>query len=134
MNLDKRNLGTLNKDLEDAWVRLNNEFPFKGYINHARKSGYFNMVRKVAKWTGTDVSVLDFGAGPCDKTALFSLVGMQVTAFDDLQDSWHKIDGNRDTILKFAESVGITYALPDKKKGFNIPIRSYQGKANICEW
>ena len=98
--------------LEKAWETINREFPFSGYVNPGRKSGYEDMVKKVAKWTGTNVSVLDFGAGPCDKTAMFSSVGMDVTAFDTLQDAWHTLDDNRQKILDFAEKMGIKYSLP----------------------
>lgn len=100
--------------LEEGWLQLNNSFPFDNYINQARKSGYFDMVRKVEKWSGTDVDVLDFGAGPCDKTALFSKVGMKVTAFDTLNDSWVKKDNNRQKILDFASSFGVDYILPSE--------------------
>ena len=99
--------------LEAGWRDINESFPFENYINPARKSGYFDMVKKVAKWSGTDVHVLDFGAGPCDKTALFAKAGMRVTAFDTLNDSWVRKDNNRQKILDFASSLGIDYLLPN---------------------
>jgi SAM-dependent methyltransferase len=43
---------------------------------------------------------------------MFSLTGMKVTAFDTLEDAWHKLDGNQQKILDFAHSVGIEYYLP----------------------
>lgn len=113
------------EDLESAWARLTKEFPFKDYVREARKSGYFEMVRRVARWSGKDAKVLDFGAGPCDKTALFSLVGMEVTAFDTLEDAWHKLKDNRKKILSFAERVGIDYYLPREGKGFPFPDGQY---------
>lgn len=116
---------TLNISLEEAWVKVNSEFPFKGYIRNARKPGYFEMVRGVVKWSSRDAKVLDFGAGPCDKTALFSLIGMEVTAFDNLQDAWHKLDGNREKILYFAKNVGIDYYLPDENGEFTFPEKQY---------
>lgn len=102
----------LDDKLEKSWHILIEKFPFSNYINPARKSGYFDMVRKIAKWAGTDAKVLDFGSGPCDKTALFSLVGMDVTAFDTLEDTWHTMEGNREKILDFAKNVGIDFRLP----------------------
>lgn len=113
------------KDLERAWLVVNEGFPFKGYINAARKSGYLEMVRRVTRWSSRDSKVLDFGAGPCDKTALFSLVGMEVTAVDTLQDAWHKLDGNKEKIISFAKSVGIDYYLADKDEGFTFPDKKY---------
>ena len=105
-------MNELNSVLEAGCKDLNQNFPFKNYINQARKSGYLDMVRKVAKHSGTDVDVLDFGAGPCDKTALFALSGMRVTAFDTLNDSWVKKDNNRQKILDFASNYKIEYMLP----------------------
>ena len=113
------------QDLERAWLVVNEGFPFKGYIQAARKSGYFEMVCRVAKWSSRDSKVLDFGAGPCDKTALFSLIGMEVTAFDILQDAWHNLDNNREKIVSFAKSVGIDYHLADRDGGFAFPDRKY---------
>lgn len=108
----------ITEKLEDGWADLNAEFPFHNYINPARKSGYFDMVKKVEKWSGVDVDVLDFGAGPCDKTALFAKVGMNVTAFDTLNDSWVKQDNNRQKILDFAAGFGIDYQLPTDENRF----------------
>jgi 2-polyprenyl-3-methyl-5-hydroxy-6-metoxy-1,4-benzoquinol methylase len=108
-------MSDINKKLEDGWVEINRDFPFENYINPARKSGYLDMVKKVEKWSGTDVDVLDFGAGPCDKTALFSKVGMRVTAFDNLNDSWVLKDGNRQKILDFAKDANIEYIMPTEE-------------------
>lgn len=113
------------QDLERAWLAVNESFPFKGYIKAARKPGYFEMVRRVARWCSRDSKLLDFGAGPCDKTALFSLVGMKVTAFDNLQDAWHRLDGNRERILSFAKSVSIDYCVPDEDEAFDFAEREY---------
>ncbi len=111
--------------LEESWRVLLDKFPFQHYINPARKSGYFDMVKKVAKWTGTDVDVLDFGAGPCDKTTLFALVGMNVTAFDTLEDTWHKADNNREKILRFSKDVGIDYVMPSEGEPFPFAKKKY---------
>lgn len=91
-------------------------FPFEGYVRSARKSGYFEMVRRVANWAGHQARVLDFGAGPCDKTALFELVGFNVTAFDTLEDAWHQLDDNQEKILEFADLLGIEYLLPSEDR------------------
>lgn len=113
------------QDLELAWQWINREFPFDGYIREGRKSGYFDMVTRIAKWSGREVSVLDFGAGPCDKTAMFSKAGMKVTAFDTLQDAWHKLEGNRDKILQFAADAGIEYCLPTEDIPFPFLLEQY---------
>ena len=118
-------MNKFDKTLESGWIELNDKFPFQGYINPARKSGYFDMVKKVAKWSGVDVDVLDFGAGPCDKTALFAKAGMRVTAFDTLNDSWVKQDNNRTKILNFAQECSIEYLLPTKQESAPWNSRTY---------
>lgn len=55
--------------------------------------------------------VLDFAAGPADKTAVLSRLGYECTAFDDLNDEWHRLDDNASKILQFAAEEGIEYHL-----------------------
>ena len=106
-----------NLDLETSWKFINQNFPFQNYINPKRKSGYFDMVKFVdAYFPNKNAKILDFGAGPCDKTAMFSLHGYDVTAFDTLDDFWHKHDNNRNKIKSFAKKVGIKYLTPTKKQ------------------
>ena len=83
-----------NSKLNNSWIEINKYFPFKNYINQDRKSGYFDMVKKVSKWIKPGGKILDFGCGPCDKTAMFSLSGYNVTAYDTFEDAWHKQDKN----------------------------------------
>jgi SAM-dependent methyltransferase len=64
---------------------------------------------------------LDFGAGPCDKTAMLSRLGYDVTAFDDLGDYWYNFDGNRENILGYAAKAGIKYRLPDENGNVEFP-------------
>ena len=107
--------------LERAWNRVNEEFPFPGYIKPARKESYFEMPKAVSKWLPKSASILDFGAGPCDKTALLSLIGYNITAFDDMGDDWFNFRNNRSKILNFAANVGIKYVLPDDRGAFSFP-------------
>jgi SAM-dependent methyltransferase len=51
--------------------------------------------------------VLDFGCGPLDKTSLFPRVGLDVVAFDDFMDSWHREGTNLEKIRSFGEKAGI---------------------------
>jgi SAM-dependent methyltransferase len=50
---------------------------------------------------------------------------MQVTAVDDLQDAWHRLDGNQEKIFSFAKSVDIEYIIPTEKGEFSIPDKQY---------
>jgi SAM-dependent methyltransferase len=100
--------------LDDAWEWVNAQFPFPGYIRAARKPSYVGLPRTAARWVRRPGTILDFGAGPCDKTAMFARLGFTVTAYDDLLDPWHLLGDNRQRILDFAAAAGIAYRLPEK--------------------
>jgi len=104
--------------LEEAWQWVNEQFPFRGYIPSARKDSYFVMPKAVNKWLSNGASILDFGAGPCDKTAILSLIGYEITAFDDMGDDWYNFRDNRRKILDYAAKAGIEYVLPDDNCDF----------------
>jgi SAM-dependent methyltransferase len=53
--------------------------------------------------------ILDFGCGPCDKTALYQRLGYECYACDDLNDDWHKEGNNAEIIKRFAEREGIHF-------------------------
>ncbi len=55
--------------LDEAWEWVNREFPFTDYIPSARKDSYFEMPKTVSQWISKGASILEFGAGPCDKIA-----------------------------------------------------------------
>ena len=98
----------------EAWDWVVDNFPFPGYIVPRRRSAYEELVREALAVRPAGSRVLDFGAGPADKTALFALAGYQVVAYDDFLDPWHLVDGNIDKILSFARGAGIDYrAGPD---------------------
>ena len=107
--------------LENAWQWVNDEFPFSGYIPAARKESYSEMPKAVLKYLDKGTCILDFGAGPCDKTTMLSQVGYRVTAFDDLGDDWHNFKGNREKILSYAAKASIKYLLPDENGNFEFP-------------
>ena len=107
--------------LDEAWQWVNREFPFSDYIPAARKESYFEITQAVAKWLPIGSHILDFGAGPCDKTAMLSLTGYEVTAFDDLGDDWHNFGDNRKKILDYATNAGIKYVTPDINGNFAFP-------------
>lgn len=99
-----------------AYQRVASSFPFSGYMS-LEGGAYFNISRQVLKYLPRGAKILDFGAGPCDKTAILQTLGYQCSAFDDLSDDWHNLDGNRAKILEFANNIGMDYHLaPD---GFN---------------
>ena len=96
---------------EDAlrWVEEN--FPFPGYVR--REAGYLAFAATVARYAPAGSRVLDYGAGPCDRTAVLQRMGYACTAVDDLGDDWHLLEGNRERILAFAAKAGIRFVLVD---------------------
>jgi len=112
-------------ELEEAWEWVTREFPFSGYIRPARKESYFEMPKAISKWIAKGSPILDFGAGPCDKTSLLSLIGYKITAFDDMGDEWFNFGDNRRKILNYAEKTGIQYVLPNANNSFTFPHNHY---------
>lgn len=88
---------------------IQREFPFQGYIQS--KETYLDITNTVLRWLKPGAKILDFGAGPCDKTAIISLIGFKCTACDDLLDDWHTTGNNKEKILAFAQKMGITYKI-----------------------
>lgn len=114
--------------VDEAIRRLIGEFPFKGYVTPKKtvKGAYSNIVHTVLRYLQPGATILDFGCGPCDKTAVLQFLGFHCSAYDDLQDDWHKIPGNREKILSFANSCGIDFKeanegmLPFDKNSFDM--------------
>lgn len=125
MELTFPNKTDFRKKLVNAWDWINREFPFKGYIPPARKTSYFVMPTAVSRRLGQSARILDFGAGSCDKTAMLSRIGYNVTAFDDLGDDWYDYEGNREKIFSYAAKAGIEYLLPDENGNFEFQCDYY---------
>lgn len=87
-------------------------FPFADYIIPDCGS-YENLAATVSKHLEPGNSILDFGAGACDKTALLAARGYRCSACDDLQDDWHLRDNNREKIIAYARMQGIDLRLTD---------------------
>jgi SAM-dependent methyltransferase len=94
---------------EEDWCWLTESFPFEAYVREGRRSAYEQLVVQALRLLPSGGRILDFGAGPCDKTALFARAGFDVVAFDDLDDPWHRISNNRQKILDFAHHAGVEY-------------------------
>ena len=85
-------------------------FPFPGYMEKST-SAYSTIAKVVMRHLSPGSKVLDFGCGPCDKAAVLQALGFDCYGYDDLGDDWHNIDGNRETIVSFAASLGIKFNL-----------------------
>jgi SAM-dependent methyltransferase len=100
----------------EAWNLVRARFPFPDYME--RDAGHIAIGQTVTRYLRSGGRILDFGAGPCDKTAVVAALGYKCTAADDLGDEWHRVAENRMAILAFAESFGIEYVPMD---GSNLP-------------
>ena len=94
--------------------RLMNElkeiFPFENYIKENSAGDPYKTVFSIAtQYLPKKSNVLDFGSGPCDKTAVVALLGHNCIAYDDLQDTWHKESDNTRKILEFSKKIGVEY-------------------------
>lgn len=104
------------------------QFPFEGYMTYGGtiKESYLNITNTVLHYLQPESRILDFGCGPCDKTAILQFLGFKCSAYDDLQDDWHKIQGNREKIASFARECGIDFKLanggqlPFEKNSFDM--------------
>ena len=76
-------------ELERASARVVERFPFPGYFDPVL-NGHLTIAQTVSRYLPLGSRLLDFGAGPADKTAVLAALGYKCTAVDDLADEWHK--------------------------------------------
>ena len=112
------------KTPEEALSTVLARFPFIDYI-HEESDVYRIIPATVAEYLRPPARVLDFGAGPCDKTAVLASMGYDCTACDDLNDNWHRLPGNREKILAFAGEMGIEFHLLEGDHGVPFPLESF---------
>ena len=103
--------GEANMTIDQAIAAVEERFPFKGYIPAGRmdSGAWVNIARTVQRHVPRGGRILDFGCGPCDKTAVLQMLGYECSACDDLQDGWHGRDNNRARLAEFARESGIDF-------------------------
>lgn len=101
-------------NIKDNISNVKEKFPFEGYLDGSL-APYFTVGNTVTKYLKEGDSLLDFGSGPCDKTAIASDLGIACSACDDLQDDWYKRGNNTQKILDFAKSMDIDFSFDLKK-------------------
>ena len=92
-------------------------------------NGYITIGKIIQKYLKPGSIILDFGAGPCDNTAIIQSLGYTCFAADDLRDSWHKNPEAKEKILKFAAYFNIDFtvlAWSIPEHGFAILLGSYK--------
>jgi 2-polyprenyl-3-methyl-5-hydroxy-6-metoxy-1,4-benzoquinol methylase len=98
-------------EIRAAIAETISRFPFAGYME-ARSDAHQSIVANCVRLLQPGARVLDYGAGPCDTTAILARLGFQCCAVDDLSDDWHQLGRNRVLIEDFAAQsrVGLTVA------------------------
>lgn len=100
-------------NIEDCKKKVKKEFPFPEYIDKSLTGSVDNIANTISRYLNTGAKILDFGSGPCDKTAIIQCLGYQCSAFDDLLDDWHRKDDNLNEIIKFTETFNIDFRLAE---------------------
>ena len=112
-------------NIEQARHQVADDFPFPGYLDGLDEV-HTSIASTVQKWLPQGATVLDFGSGPCDKTAVIQKLGYVCSACDDLSDHWHQLPGNVDKIKQFASASEVkfhqleTYELPYPANSFDM--------------
>lgn len=99
--------------IEDCKKKVEKEFPFPWYLTHVSYQIVDNIANTVNKYLNPGRKILDFGSGPCDKTAIIQCLGYECSAFDDLLDDWHRKDDNLRKIIDFTNKVNIDFKLAE---------------------
>lgn len=80
------------------------------------RNAYITVAEVALRYLKPGSKILDFGSGPCDKTAVLQQLGFHCSAYDDLQDEWHRLPGNPEKIIAFTKQCGIDFQLADESK------------------
>lgn len=106
----------------DAIEQVRRRFPIEGYMTPVKTGGAYSTIATTAlHYLRPGARILDFGCGPCDKTAILQALGFACAGCDDLQEDWHHTPGQRDSILAFARDSGIDFRL---NNGAGIPFEA----------
>lgn len=95
-------------------IEIKKNFPFKNYNDTKRdyidikQNSHLNIVSNILKVKNSDSTILDFGCGPLDKTAILKKLGYKCYAIDDHNDDWHLKDNNKAKIYQYAKSLDIS--------------------------
>jgi len=77
------------------------------------RPGTEDVARTVCRYLPAGAQILDFGAGPADKTAVLAELGYACVAMDDLKDEWHVRGNAREMILDFAAEMDVQFISMD---------------------
>jgi SAM-dependent methyltransferase len=118
----------LSKELsfEQALNVVAEHLPLRGYSREEwvgsytdrHRGAYEHIIATIERHVSKGGSILDFGAGICDKTVLTQLRGYRCVAADDFGNPLNAEPGYSDAVFEFARSFGVDVAnvkdaLPD---------------------
>ena len=100
--------------ISKALSHLVENFPIPGYLsgNPFKLASHLTIAKSVISLLPVGSKVLDFGAGPGDKSILLQDLGFTCTAVDDLKDEWHA--EYKEKILNANSSAGVRYYLDEE--------------------
>ena len=93
----------------EAVEAVKKKFPFENYIT-PDYAPFLTVANVIKKYLKKDARLFDLGSGPCDKTAIASVLGCKCQAVDDLQDDWHLRGKNIEKIKAFAKDMQIDFS------------------------
>ena len=66
--------------IADAISKVSKRFPIEGYMTSIKHDGAYATIANTAlKYLKPGARILDFGCGPCDKTAILQALGFQTS-------------------------------------------------------
>lgn len=95
---------------DEAIQRVLATFPFPEYLdnlNYGAVQSYEVIVDVAKRFLAHGATVLDFGCGPADKTAVLQYMGLHCSGFDDWSDHWHQ--SKRADMERFIANSGVRF-------------------------
>lgn len=109
MDFTNNNRGKAQVNIEEAIQHTIRTCPFEGYMRSKMTvkgmGQYYNITNTILRYLKPGSKILDFGCGSCDITALLQFIGFRCSGYDNFQDYCYTIEGNREKIVSFAESL-----------------------------
>lgn len=93
-------------EIRRAYDDVRSRFPIHGFMDESGE-GERAIAEALIAVAPARGRLLDIGAGPLVKAALFARLGFECYACDDYLDQWHRRDGRLDQLEAFAKASGI---------------------------
>ena len=106
-------MSELDAKVRKSFEDVGNAFPVPDYCQPYSRIQVEEIAASLKRFVGPfeGKRLLDVGSGPMDKTAVFSRLGFDCFAADDLSDPWHQTPGMRDAILEFGKRFKVSFHL-----------------------